>query len=456
MKDLTQGSIRRHIVAMAVPVTIGMLVQTLYFMVDMYFVSKLGNDALAGVSAAGNSVMIVLALTQMLSVGTVSLMARAVGAQDRAAAGRVFNQSLLVALACTALALVGGTLGAAAYMRSVSATEAIARAGTEYLHWYLPGLALQFTMSALVAAMRATGIVKPAMVMQMLTVLVNIVLAPVLIAGWGTHHPLGAAGAGLASTIAVAIGALVLGVYFVRLEHYMAIDARALRPDWSIVGQVLRIGLPAGGEYFLMFVLTAAIFTIIRGFGDAAQAGFGVGSRILQAIIMPAMAIAFAVPAVAGQNFGAGRGERVRETLKQALLLETVVMATMVVVCQAWAAIPVGWFTTDPQAALVATDYLRIVSWNFIAAGIIFGCSGIFQALGNTWPALASSATRLVTFVLPALLLSHRDGFSLTAVWHLSVATTIFQAVVSIALVRWQMNRRLVAPPTALASPAIA
>jgi len=435
---------------------IGMLVQTLYFMVDLYFVSGVGKDAIAGVSAAGNVMMVVLALTQMLSVGTVSLIAHAVGAKDQPLAVRVFNQSLLLALACTALTLAAGVLGSDAYLRLVCANDGVYQAGRDYLAWYLPGLALQFGLASIAAALRGTGIVKPTMVMQLLTVLINTLLAPVLIAGWGTHHPMGSAGAGLATTLSTLAGVGLVAGYFLRREHYVRLDASALRPDAALLRKLLRIGVPAGGEYFLMFVLNAAVFLIIRDFGDDAQAGFGVGSRLLQSLIMPAMAIAFAVPAVAGQNFGARRGDRVRETLRQALVLETVVMAALVALCQFWAQTPVRWFTTDPQAVAVAMDYLRVISWNLFAAGIVFGCSGIFQAMGNTWPALASSATRVLTFVLPAFLLAHRPGFTLLDVWHLSVATTIVQALTSLALVRWQMNARLPAPALAEAAPAAA
>jgi len=443
MKDLTQGPIRGHIVTMALPTMVGMLVQTLYFMVDLYFVSGLGQDAIAGVSAAGNVMMLVVALTQMLSVGTVTLIAHAVGAKDQPRAVVVFNQSLLLAAACAVLTLVAGYAGAQAYMRLVAATPAVVAAGTTYLAWYLPGLALQFGIASIAAALRGTGIVKPVMLMQLSSVALNTVLAPVLVAGWGTHHPLGVAGAGLATTLSTAFGVLLLGAQFVRLEHYVHAAAQALRPRPAVLARLLRIGVPAGAEYLMMFLLTGAIFILIRGFGETAQAGFGVGSRVLQAIIMPAMAIAFAVPAVAGQNVGAGRGDRVRETLREALILETAVMALLVALCQFGAAVPVRWFTDDPQAIAVATDYLRVISWNLLAVGVVFGCSGLFQALGNTWPSLASSASRLLTFVLPAFLMSRRPGFALLDVWHLSVATTVLQALASLALVRWQMDKRL-------------
>jgi Na+-driven multidrug efflux pump len=146
---------------------------------------------------------------------------------------------------------------------------------------------------------------------------------------------------------------------------------------------------------------------------------------------------------VAGQNFGGRRPERVADTLKQALALELVIMAGIIAACQRWADVPVAWFTSDPQAMADGATILRILSWNFFGMGIVFACSGLFQAMGNTLPALASSMTRLLTFVLPALCLHQRAGFRLWDVWHLSVASVAMQAVVSVVLVRRQMRARL-------------
>ena len=132
---------------------------------------------------------------------------------------------------------------------------------------------------------------------------------------------------------------------------------------------MLRVGLPAGGEFLIMVLLNSAIYALIRDFGAAAQAGFGIAGRVMQALVMPAMAISFAIPAVAGQNFGGRRPERVVDTLKQALVLELVLMALIVAACQLWAPIPVAWFTTDPHAVEAGVTILQVVSWNFFGVG---------------------------------------------------------------------------------------
>jgi putative MATE family efflux protein len=443
LKDLTQGSITGHLLAMAAPMAIGMLVQTLYFMVDLYFVSRLGGTALAGVSAAGNFNLAVLALTQMLGVGTVALISHAVGAKDRDTANLVFNQSLVLGGACGVAALVGGLALAHPYMSSLGADAATVEAGTTYLYWYVPGLALQFGMIAMASALRGTGIVKPAMLVQLATVVVNIVLAPVLIAGVGTGHPLGVAGAGLASTIAVAFGTVLLTYYYTRLEKYVSFHPDQWKPRMRIWKKILDIGLPAGGEFLLMFAYMAVIYMIIRGFGSSAQAGFGVGQRVMQAVFLPAMAIGFAIAPVAGQNFGAMNAARVRGTFRTGALLGSVVMALLTLLCQWRGDRFIGAFTSDPEALSVGTGFLAVISWNFVCSGLVFTCSGMFQALGNTWPAIWSSATRLVTFVVPALWLSHRPGFHIEQVWHLSVATVILQALTSLWLLRGQLRTRL-------------
>lgn len=385
---------------------------------------------------------IVMALTQTLGVGTAALVSQAVGRKDPADANLVFNQSLVLAAICLAATLIGGYALTEGYMRSIGADAATADEGISYLYWFLPGLALQYVSIVMVSALRGTGVVRPTMIVQMVTVLLNAVLAPVLIAGIGTGRPLGVAGAGLASTISVAVGVLLLSFYFVRLEKYVHFRAGLWKPRFAVWGRMLNIGLPAGGEFALMFVYMAVIYWVIRDFGAAAQAGFGVGTRLMQAIFLPAMAIAFATGPIAGQNYGAKQYTRVRETFRTAAIMSSVLMFALTLACQ-WNP---GWlvasFTSDPEVIEVGSHFLRIISWNFVASGLIFTCSGIFQGLGHTWPALASSSSRILTFVLPAIWLSTLPDLKLDHVWFLSVASVAIQVIVSL-LLRRVMRERL-------------
>jgi putative MATE family efflux protein len=455
MRDLTEGPIVRQLIVMAVPIAIGMLFQTLYFLVDLYFVAHLGDAAIAGVSTAGTLTFVMMALTQMLGVGTVALVSHAVGRKDQAEANLIFNQSVVLSAICGVLTLGAGLLFAGAYARAMAADGAAAAAGAAYLYAYIPGLALQFALIALGSALRGTGIVKPTMMVQMLTVIVNTILAPVLIAGWGTHHPLGTAGAGLATTIAIAVGVVLLWIYFVRLEHYVKLDPELWRPRAAVIRRIFNVGLPAGGEFLMMFVILGFIYWVIRDFGPAAQAGFGIGMRIMQALFLPVMALAFATAPVAGQNFGARRFERVRQTFWAAALLSSALMIVLTLLCQIRPEWFIEGFSRQPDVLAVGVPYLRIISWNFVANGLIFTCSGMFQALGNTVPSLLSSASRLLTFVLPVLLLWALSHFTLGQVWYLSVASVTLQALTSLALLQREFRRRLEPPPAAAGGPMV-
>jgi len=443
MKDLTKGSIPSHLIAMAVPMAAGMIFQTLYFFVDLYFVSRLGDAAVAGVSTAGNAMFIIMAMTQVLGVGTVALIAHAVGRKDQADANLIFNQSLLIAVLCGVLTLVVGYTGSLAYVRSIAADEATVNAGVTYLYWFLPGMALQFAMVAMGSALRGTGIVQPTMIVQVLTLVINTILAPILIAGWGFGRPMGVAGAGLASTIAIVVGVILLSFYFVRLEKYVSFHKEQWQPRVVVWKRMLTIGLPAGGEFALMFLFTAVTYYALRNFGAAAQAAFGIGGRIMQGIFLPVMAIAFAAAPVAGQNFGARQPERVRETFRAAVKLCTALMLVLMLLCQWRPDAMIRFFSNEPQVIDIGSQFLHIISWNFVLSGVIFTCSSMFQALGNTLPSLYSSATRLVTYSVPLIWVSTQPWFRLEHLWFLSVATVMLQTVVSFTLLQKQMRTRL-------------
>lgn len=454
MKDLTEGSIARHLVSLAVPTAAGMLFHTLYYFVDLYFVAELGEAAVAGVSAAGNFMFVVLALTQVLGVGTVALISHAVGRQDRQDANLVFNQSLVLAAVCGFVALIPGYLAAEPYLRAVAADEATVEQGRDYLFWFMPGMALQFAMVALSSALRGTGIVSPTMKVQICTVLLNTALAPVLISGWGSGHAMGVAGAGLASTISIAFGTVLLSMYFARLNSYVVIHIDQWRPRIAVWKRVLTIGLPAGGELTLLFFYTAITYWALRDFGTAVQAGFGIGSRIMQAILMPAMAIAFGVAPIAGQNYGATRMVRVRETFRIASIQCVGIMLAVTLLCQWQAEGMVRIFSNDPEVIRVGALFLRLMSWSFVTNALIFTSSGLFQALGSTLPSLLSAATRLIVYALPLAWLTTQPGYTLEHIAYLSIIASGVQAAIGLVLLRKQMHIQL--GPPALAQEALA
>src|SRR5215210_1375305 len=195
MQDLTTGSVTRHLIKTASFMLVTMVFQTLYFLVDLYWVGRLGKEAVAGVGVAGNLTFIVLAITQMLGVGVTTLVSHAAGQKNRDRALLVFNESLLLSALVGLLFFAIGMAVRIPYVTALGADARTAQLAADYLFWFIPAMSLQLAMVSMGAALRGTGNFKPGMVVQTATVILNIVLAPFLIFGWGTGRQLGVAGA---------------------------------------------------------------------------------------------------------------------------------------------------------------------------------------------------------------------------------------------------------------------
>ena len=310
MNDLTTGSLTRHLLKTTSYMLVTMLFQTLYVLVDLYWVGRLGTEAVAAVGISGNLLFIVLAATQMLGVGTTTLVAHAVGRRDHERANLVFNQaqvlSSVVGVVFLAVALALKDL----YARALSADPLTRELTEQYLVWFIPSQALTFLFVAMGAALRGTGNFRPGMIVQTATVIINIVLAPVLVFGWGIVRPMGVAGAAIATLVAIAIGVVWLALYFIPGEAYLKFHRHDWRPRLELWSGLLKIGLPAGAEFAMMSVYLVLVYSVSRPFGASAQAGFGIGQRIIQAGFMPIVALGFAVAPVAGWRRSIFRGAR--------------------------------------------------------------------------------------------------------------------------------------------------
>jgi putative MATE family efflux protein len=443
MEDLTTGSLTRHLLKTSSFMLVSMVFQTLYFLVDLYWVGRLGKEAVAAVAIAGNLMFVVLALTQMLGVGTTALVSHAAGRKDQAAALHLFNQAQVLSVIAGLLYLVAGMSLRGVYARGLAADATTAALAYEYLSWFIPAMALQFTLVAMSAGLRGTGNFKPGMIVQTATVVVNIVLSPILMFGWLGLPAMGVGGAAAASLIAVAIGVLWLSRYFVKPDAFLRFQRSEWKPEGATWKRLLGIGLPAGSEFLLTALYLFLVYVITRPFGAAAQAGFGIGMRLVQALFMPVVALGFAVAPVAGQNFGARKGQRVRQTFRDGAVLASALMLAALGLCQLVPAQMIRVFSDDPAVVGVGEEYLRISAWNFVASGIVFVASSTFQALGNTLPALATSFLRLVLVAVPSILVARLPGFQLHWIWYISVASIVTQMAASLWLLNRELNLKL-------------
>jgi putative MATE family efflux protein len=442
MQDLTTGSVSRHLLQTMSFMLVSMVFQTLYVLVDLYWVGRLGTEAVAAVAISGNLMFAVLAITQMLGVGTTTFVSHAAGAKDRDRALLVFNQSQVLSMVVGLIFLVVAMALRDFFAIQMSADAKTAQLVSDYLLWFIPAMALQFGLVAMGSALRGIGLFKPGMVVQTATIIINIVLAPIFIFGWGIGRAFGVAGAAIATFIAILVGTVWLLTYF-KPSAYLHFTVADWKPRFTLWMDMLKIGLPAGAEFGLIAVYLALVYNVTRPFGAAAQAGFGIGLRIVQSAFLPVVALGFSVAPVAGQNFGARRGDRVRETFRTAAWMSVALMLLVMVLTHLFPSELIRIFSSDPAVIEVGEVYLRIVSWNFVASGVVFVSSSTFQAIGNTLPSLMTSFTRIVIIALPLVFLSKLPGFRLEWIWWLSAAAVWLQMTLNLWLLHREFDRRL-------------
>jgi putative MATE family efflux protein len=348
----------------------------------------------------------------------------------------VFNQAQVLSLGVGVVFLAIAMALRPLYASGLSADALTATLAGDYLLWFIPAMAMQFGLVAMGSALRGVGAFKPGMIVQIATVVLNMVLAPVLMFGWGTGVPLGVGGTALASFIAILIGIVWMALFFRPSTSYLTFTP-------SLWKQLLKIGLPAGGEFALLAIYMGVIYSVSRPFGPAAQAGFGIGGRIMQALFMPAVALGFAVAPVAGQNFGARRAERVRRTFTVAASMAAGGMFLVTIVVFVFGSMLMRLFSTDMEVIAVGEEYLRIISLTFVLSGVIFVSSSMFQALGNSVPPLLTSLVRNIAVITPVVMLSGAPGFSLRWIWYIAAGSTVLHITLNLLLLRREFGRRM-------------
>lgn len=269
------------------------------------------------------------------------------------------------------------------------------------------------------------------------------VLAPFLVFGWIPGTPaLGVFGAAVSSFVATLAAVIGLMIYLVRGGTFLRLRFEHWRPDFPLWGRMLGIGLPAGTEFLLLSIMTGVVYGVTRQFGAEAQAGYGIGSRVMQAAFMPAVALSFSVAAVVGQNVGAKAYERVHVTLWESLKLTAAFMVVVSILCHFAPEPMVRVFSSDPLVIEAGSDYLRTVSYSLVLSGTVFVSAGIFQGLGNTWPSLMASAVRALGFALVVVWWSRQMAFQMHGIWQVMVVANVVQFFLCALLLRRELARK--------------
>jgi putative MATE family efflux protein len=440
--DLTKGPILKTLVRLAVPVTVSMVMFTVYLMVDLYFVGRLGPDAVAALSISGNAFFIHLGLSTMLGTGGMALIAQAYGRKDYDHAAKVFRQSITLALIVGAVETTTGLMIAPAYIKYFGGAGKSLVWGIQYFQIFVISFFFMILLYTIGNCYRGMGNTKTPMIILLQANILNILLDPVLIFGWLGVPAMGVRGAALASLISQVYALAIYG-YLIFIRNTEIKVGGSWRFNATIVRQSLYIGVPSGMNHFLLAANLLITFRVISDYGTAALASIGVGFRLLQAIYIPVIAVASAMAAIVGQNFGAEKYLRIAGTFGRAWMISITFMIFCTTVCQAIPERLIGIFSSDPDVIRFGVIYLKTFSLGFVMVGSIMVISAVFQGLGKTYPSLVGAALDNVLFAALVFTLPAYFNWGIQSIFWIKVATVVVEtAVIAVWLKRELVRTR--------------
>jgi len=384
-RDFTDGHVGQAILLLAVPMVIEMGMESLFAVVDVYFVSRLGADAVATVGLTESLLTIVYTVAMGLGIGATAVVARRIGEKDEDGAAEAAVQSVALGLAVSLAVGIAGALFARPLLEVMGATPSMLSSSAGYASVMLGGNATVTLLFLTNAVFRGAG--DPAMAMRMLVVAngINLVLDPCLIFGWGPFPELGVTGAAVATNIGR--GTAVLVQLWVLLSGRSRV--RATMRHLRLVPRVMWTVCRLSGVGFLQVLIDTSswigLVRVISTFGSDALAGYTIGIRVLLFAILPAWGLSNAAATMVGQSLGAGKPERAEQSVWTAGRYNAAFLGVLGASFLLWAPGIIAWFTRDVAVAAHAVDCLRIISAGFLLFAYGLVLTQAFNGAGDTW-----------------------------------------------------------------------
>lgn len=431
------------IVTMSFPIMLSMLVQALYNIVDSAFVARISEDALTAVSLAFPVQLLMIAVATGTGVGVNALLSRRLGQKRQAEANAVAINGVFLSVCFWLVFAVLGLLFGRAFIAAFTEVPAVIEMGTSYVTVVTVASCGVFLLFVAERLMQATGNTVYHMVTQLIGAVLNCILDPIMIFGLLGCPALGTTGAALATVLSQII-AMSIGFFInVRFNHDVQLHLRGFRPDGAILGEIVRIGLPAAVQQSLMSVLTVGLNRILMPFSQTAVSFYGVYYKLQNFLFMPVYGLNNALIPMIGYNFGAKNRRRIERITRYALYLAIGIMAAGTVLFEALPVPLLRLFDASDAMLALGVPGIRIISASFCFAGASVILSGCMQGLGRGSESLWVALLRQLIVILPAAVLLAR--VSLNAVWFafpLAEAAGLAAAL----LLHRRVTRRLLAP----------
>ncbi len=430
-QNFTEGSIGRAIFLLSVPMVLEMAMESLFGLVNIFWVGKLGKDQAAAVGITESLLTIVFTVALGLSMGTTAMVARRIGEQDSEGAARAAEQSILLGiLVSIPLALIG-VLFHRQLFALMNAEAGVTSAGAGYIMVIFGANVVIMLLFLINAIFRGAGDAAIAMRSLWIGNIINLILDPCLIFGLGPFPELGVMGSAIATTIGRGVAVMYQlsrlsgGHSRVPLQF-----SRLFKPDFELMGTLLRISL---GGIFQMLIATSAwmvLMSLVGKFGSAAQAGYTFAIRIIVVTILPAWGMSNAAATLVGQNLGAKKPERAEKSVWLTCHSNAVFMAGVTILYTVFPELLIRIFTQDETVIPFGVDALRYIGYGYIFYGYGMVLSASFNGAGDTYTPTVINLICFWALQMPlAYWMAMKTGLEARGVF---LAVTIAESVLAI------------------------
>lgn len=382
--DYTRIGLKRAIFLLAVPMILELVMESLFAVVDIYFVGKLGASAVATVGLTETFLFLLYSIAMGLATAVTAIIARRVGEKDREGAARTAVQAIVMAFLCSLPFSVAGIFYSRELLALMGADEWTINHGYGYAQWMLGGNAVIFFLFVINAIFRGAGDAAIAMRVLWIANIINMVLDPILIFGWGPIPAMGVEGAAIATNIGRAVGVAVQVWTLFRGGKHIRVYARQLHFDAGIALNIFKTSLGGIGQMIVSMTSWIFLMRILADIGSEAVAGATIAIRVMMLTMMPAWGFSNAAATLVGQNLGAGRPERAESSVWRIGGYTMVYLVLVAVVYFSYNEWLMGLFTNDARVIAIGAEWLRILSYSYFVYGWWMVSTQAFNGAGDT------------------------------------------------------------------------
>jgi putative MATE family efflux protein len=383
-KQYTTGSIRRAIVLLSIPMILEMAMESLFAVVDVFFVSRIGVEAVTTVGLTESVITIVYSLAWGVAMAATAMVSRRIGENKPEEAARAAVQSIVLALILGLVLGISGFIFADDILRLMGADENVVRTGITYTRISFASNVIILLLFLLNGIFRGAGDAAIAMYSLWIANVVNIVLDPLLIFGIGPFPEMGVTGAAVATTIGRSVGiAFQLYILF-KGKSVVPIAMRHLRLHWPTIKRLINVSATGAGQFIIASASWIFLMRIISLSGTDAVAGYTIALRIIVFTILPSWGLANAAATLVGQNLGAGHPERAEASVWKAAWYNTAFLLSVSVVFIAFAPWLIRLFNNDPDVVQAGVISLRIFCTGYLFYGFGMVITQAFNGAGDT------------------------------------------------------------------------